>query len=80
MTSDLSSVASTLSKHANEEASSLAAWENEGGGPLAAARIPAGLDWAAFTARFYPTSRRHEAEPLAAYEAYRKDVASRTRA
>ena len=47
----------------------VAAWENEGGPP--ATDEPARLDWAAFTARFYPDARRHDAAPLAAYEAYR---------
>ena len=55
----------------------LAAWENEGGPPGAApSRQPARLDWAGFTARFYPNARRHEYAPIAAYAAYRKSRAA----
>jgi hypothetical protein len=35
------------------------------------------LDWQGFLARFFPDSRRHDFEPLAAYESYRDDVDSR---
>jgi hypothetical protein len=32
------------------------------------------LDWSAFLARFFPTSRRHDFRAVAAYESYRKTV------
>jgi hypothetical protein len=32
------------------------------------------LDWSAFLARFFPTSRRHDFGTLAAYESYRNTV------
>lgn len=48
-------------------------WENEGG-RLAmhqSAAAATGLDWAAFTSRYYPGRRRHDLVALKAYEAYR---------
>lgn len=35
------------------------------------------LDWRAFHARFFPESRRHDSDALAAYESYADDVESR---
>jgi hypothetical protein len=32
------------------------------------------LDWAAFSARFYPGRHRHDLEALTAYAAYRHDL------
>ena len=32
------------------------------------------LDWEAFVARFFPGSRRHDFDALAAYESYRNDA------
>jgi hypothetical protein len=32
------------------------------------------LDWSAFLTRFFPNSRRHDFEALAAYEAYRNKL------
>jgi hypothetical protein len=48
-------------------------WENEGGrhstnNQTAAA---AGLDWYAFSGRYFPGRRRHDLEAIKAYEAYR---------
>jgi hypothetical protein len=36
------------------------------------------LDWQRFVARFFPGSRRHDLDALAAYESYRKDADRRT--
>ena len=33
--------------------------------------VPSGLDWAAFSGRFFRDRRRHDFEVLKAYEAYR---------
>ena len=35
------------------------------------------LDWQGFLARFFPASRRHDSDALAAYEAYLNDVDGR---
>ena len=51
--------------------STAATWENEGGASAPESSPEARLDWAAFTARFFPEARRHDAAPLAAFEAYR---------
>ena len=60
-----------------DAASALAAWENDGGPPgEAPSRQPARLDWAAFTARFYPNARWHDYAPIAAYVAYRESLAA----
>ena len=40
------------------------------------ADVPAGLDWQAFSAAYFPGRRRHDLEALTAYGAYRR---SRTR-
>jgi hypothetical protein len=55
-------------------------WENEGGSysmtdelDLEANRreqLPAGLEWYAFSTRYFPGRRRHDLEVLKAYEAY----------
>jgi hypothetical protein len=37
--------------------------------------IPAGLDWQAFTAAYFPGRRRHDLEALTAYGAYRRSHA-----
>jgi len=34
--------------------------------------LPAGLDWAAFSARRFPNGRRHDFDALAAYFAYKQ--------
>lgn len=36
------------------------------------------LDWEGFIARFYPGSRRHHFDAVAAYESYRNDVEGRS--
>jgi len=36
------------------------------------------LDWQAFLARFFPNSRRHDFDALAAYESYLNDVDAST--
>jgi hypothetical protein len=38
--------------------------------------LPGGLDWQAFSARYFPIRRRHELEALIAYGAYRDASAS----
>ena len=35
------------------------------------------LDWQAFLTRFFPNSRRHDFDALAAYESYRNDLEGR---
>jgi hypothetical protein len=40
--------------------------------PPLAAELPAGLDWAAFSARCYPNGRRHDFDAIAAYVAYER--------
>jgi hypothetical protein len=39
--------------------------------PTSVQEIEGGLEWTAFLDRFYPGSRRHNVEALAAYGAYR---------
>ena len=34
--------------------------------------LPAGLDWSAFTAAYFPGQRRHDLEAVVAYGAYRR--------
>jgi hypothetical protein len=34
--------------------------------------VPAGLDWAAFSAAYFPGRRRHDLKALAAYGAYKR--------
>lgn len=34
--------------------------------------LPAGLDWSAFTAAYFPGIRRHDLEAVVAYGAYRR--------
>ena len=48
-------------------------WENEGGrySTTNKADAPAGLNWYAFSGRYFPGRRRHDLEALTAYEAYR---------
>jgi hypothetical protein len=55
-----------------EEPLDLLSWENEGGRAADQYRIreATGLDWRAFSARFFPHARRHDAAPLKAYESY----------
>jgi hypothetical protein len=36
----------------------------------AAGTLPDGLDWAAFSTRYFPGRRRHDFEAVKAYEAY----------
>jgi len=38
------------------------------------------LDWQGFLARFFPDSRRHDFDALAAYESYRNDAEADARA
>ena len=40
---------------------------------------PAGLDWQAFSAAYFPGQRRHDLEALTAYGAYRRSRAVGTR-
>ena len=50
------------------------AWEDEGGQPAplrSAAPAQVELAWDAFTREFFPGRRRHDFEPVKAYEAYR---------
>jgi hypothetical protein len=45
--------------------------------------LPAGLDWAAFSARCFPGGRRHDLEAVAAYFRYKElpgETADRERA
>jgi hypothetical protein len=45
--------------------------------------LPAGLDWAAFSARRFPNGRRHDFDAIAAYFAYKdlpRDTADGERA
>ncbi len=37
--------------------------------------VPAGLDWQAFSAAYFPGRRRHDLEALTAYGAYRRSRA-----
>jgi hypothetical protein len=37
------------------------------------AHAPAGLDWQAFSAAYFPERRRHDLEALLAYGAYRRN-------
>jgi hypothetical protein len=37
------------------------------------AHEPAGLDWQAFSAAYFPVRRRHDLEALVAYGAYRRN-------
>jgi hypothetical protein len=48
-------------------------WENEGGrySTTNKADAPAGLDWYAFSGRYFPGRHRHDLEALTAYGAYR---------
>lgn len=75
-----SSLTSTF--EVTEGAAVLAVWEDEGGPSVAdplersdqrtsRGGIPNGLDWSAFSARFFRGRRRHDLEALKAYEAYR---------
>lgn len=52
---------------------SIKSWENEGGRYSTNDRTdaPAGLEWYAFSSRYFPGRRRHDLEALKAYEAYR---------
>jgi hypothetical protein len=57
-------------------------WENEGGryfdepelAGLSSEELPAGLDWYGFLEARFPGRRRHDLEPLRAYEAYRSSA------
>ena len=42
-------------------------------------QAPAGLDWQAFSAAYFPGRRRHDLEALTAYGAYRRSRAVGTR-
>ena len=76
------SASSLTSTFSDQGATALASWEGEGG-PSVADRpqlsdqgrrrrgVPVGLDWSAFSARFFPGRRRHDLEALRAYGAYR---------
>jgi hypothetical protein len=48
-------------------------WENEGGrySTTNQANASAGLDWYAFSGRYFPGRRRHDLEALTAYGAHR---------
>jgi CspA family cold shock protein len=72
-----------------EGATALGIWEGEGGPSVAEppelsdegtrrGGFPVGLDWSAFSARFFPGRRRHDLEALKAYEAYRNLSESET--
>ncbi len=39
---------------------------------VTSAHAPAGLDWRAFSAAYFPERRRHDLEAVAAYGAYRR--------
>ena len=57
---------------------SIQSWENEGGRNSIADETDAGagLEWYAFSSRYFPGRRRHDLEALEAYEAYRSaDIA-----
>ena len=43
--------------------------------PPSSAHAPAGLDWQAFSAAYFPERRRHDLEALTAYGAYRRSRA-----
>jgi len=38
--------------------------------------VPAGLDWEAFSAAYFPGSRRHDLKAIVAYGAYRGSLAA----
>jgi hypothetical protein len=75
-----SSLTSTFS---DQGVTAVAIWESEGGpsvadppelsdqGTRGGGGLPVGLDWSAFSARFFPGRRRHDLEALRAYGAYR---------
>lgn len=52
---------------------SIQRWENEGGRYAMNDETdrPAGLQWHAFSSRYFPGRRRHDFEVVKAYEAYR---------
>lgn len=64
-----------------DDGPSIHSWENEGGSYLMADELDlevdrceepaAGLDWYAFSSRYFPGRRRHDLEALKSYEAYR---------
>jgi hypothetical protein len=59
----------------------LRSWENEGGSSAMTDELdlevsrreqpPAGLEWYAFSTRYFPGRRRHDLDVLKAYQAYR---------
>jgi hypothetical protein len=74
-----SSLTSTFS---DQGVTAVAIWEGEGGPSVAdtpelsdqetrGGGLPVGLDWSAFSTRFFPGRRRHDLEALRAYGAYR---------
>lgn len=62
--------------------SSIQRWENEGGRYSMGeeTHAPAGLEWYAFSSRYFSGRGRHDREALKAYEAYRSSGVSATRA
>lgn len=64
-----------------DDGTSIHSWENEGGSYSMADELDlevdrceepaAGLDWYAFSSRYFPGRRRHDLEALKSYEAYR---------
>jgi hypothetical protein len=70
------------STFSDQGVTAVAIWEGEGGPSVAdppelsdqgtrGGGLPVGLDWSAFSARFFPGRRRHDLEALRAYGAYR---------
>jgi hypothetical protein len=57
----------------DERGHSVQRWENEGGRYTTTTQTdaPAGLEWYAFSNRYFPGQGRHHLEALEAYEAYR---------
>jgi hypothetical protein len=81
-TAESQPLAPLTSTFSDQGATALAIWEGEGG-PSVSDRpelsdqgtrrggLPVGLDWSAFSTRFFPGRRRHDLEALRAYGAYR---------
>jgi hypothetical protein len=62
----------TLAPGAGDDGTSVQSWENEGGrySTTSDTDAPAGLDWYAFSCRYFRGRHRHNLEALKAYETY----------
>jgi hypothetical protein len=58
---------------ARDSCPSIESWENEGGRYSTTHEIAplSGLEWHAFSSRYFPERRRHDLQALKAYDAYR---------